>query len=88
MSTTFRMPKELEKRVQLVCDTIGKSRSEVIRAAIEKYCGQFAANHDVSWLDVLEGSGFQPLQSGIKNLSQRKDLLRKKIIESAGRRSN
>lgn len=88
MSTAFRMSPELEKLVQAACDSVGKSRSEIIRLALEKYCLELTKEKQLSWYDVLKSSDFKPIRSGRSDLSTNKELLRKRIVERAKRRSD
>jgi hypothetical protein len=91
MSTTFRANKKLEELLSEAAELTGKSRSEIIREAVEQYCTTIVSQfgEDMSWLDVLKTTGWKPTKSGLPHdRSTNKEYLKKVIRERANRRSS
>jgi predicted transcriptional regulator len=87
MTSSFRMNEELEQLLDRAAQASGKTRSDIVREAVEGYCLQVISSRHKSWQDILVASGFKPIKSGVKNLARDKNKLRKVIREKAGRRS-
>ena len=82
MVSSFRLTGEEEKLLALLSRRTGKSRSELVRLAIEQYGKGIIANGERSSLQRLVEAGFKPISlGGPKDLASSKDRQRKIIIE-------
>ena len=83
MVTSLRLPQELDLLLDAVSKQMGQTRSEVIRAAIEKYCREVTSESTYSMYDRLMQAGFRPGKSNSKDrdLASNKEKQRKIISE-------
>jgi hypothetical protein len=87
-SGVFRMSEELEHLLERAVQATGWSRSEIFRAALDDYCRKLLAEEGKSKFDVLMQSGFQPIETGISDLSTNPTHLETAMNEYADRRSD
>jgi hypothetical protein len=87
MIQTLRVDKDLNALIGGAASAVGKTRSEIIRIAIEQYCRQVLADNKKSAYDKLVEGGFEPLVIGPADLSTNKERLRTNIRERFKRSS-
>lgn len=81
MMPTLRLAKDLEALIDNAAYATGKSRSEIVRAALEQYCRQIFSKSKMSVYDKLVASGYKPIAIGPGDLSTNKERLKTKIRE-------
>lgn len=81
MVSSFRLSEKEERLLENLSKTTGKSRSEIVRLAIQMYHENQVEESSRSSYDRLVAAGFQPLSSGIGDLSHNKAKQRKIILE-------
>lgn len=84
MVSSFRLTDADEKLLDLASKRTGKSRSELVRAAVQSYCRNLVSGPKRSLLDRLTDSGFKPEKGRYTNLSSNKTLQRKLLSEKFG----
>ena len=88
MVSSFRLNDEDEKLLNRIAKKTGKSRSQLVREAIQTYCSGLTTQTKRSLYDRLIESGFKPAKSKYTDLSANKDLQRKLIGEKVSKNSN
>jgi len=83
MNTSLRLSQELNTLLQNAVLMTGKGRSRIIREALETYCRSIAQQSEGSLYDKLQKGNWQPINSGVGNLSTDKKLLRRRMSERA-----
>jgi len=81
MVSSFRLSNKEEQILQLLSKRTGKSRSDIVRAAIQNYYASLSSSQNKSSYDRLMDSGFKPISSGVGDLSHNKEKQRKIILE-------
>ena len=81
MVSSFRLSDNEERLLDLLSRRTGRSRSEIVRQAIQMYYKKLAEENSRSSYDRLVESGFEALSSGIGDLSYNKEKQRKIILE-------
>lgn len=82
MVSSFRLSQSDERLLELAAKRSGKSRSQIVREAVQMYCKTLAAQPKRSLYDRLLESDFQPVDGLYPNLSSDKKLQRRLIGES------
>jgi hypothetical protein len=84
--SSFRLTEREEKLLAVLARRTGKSRSELVRLAIEEYGAKLISKDERSSLDRLIEAGFRPLPlGGSSDLSSNKPKQRKIILEKLTR---
>ncbi|HEY9788184.1 MAG TPA: ribbon-helix-helix protein, CopG family [Candidatus Obscuribacterales bacterium] len=87
MNTSLRLSEELNSLLNNAVLKTGKKRSQIIREALETYCLALDLQSEGSLYDRLIAGNWEPVKTGISNLSTDKDLLRRRVRERAARRN-
>lgn len=85
MIASIRMSKKLEKKLVEAAKIIGKSKSDLVRQAVESYCDQVLMDDNETWLDWWKAQNFPESKTGISDLSTNQEHLRRAILERAER---
>ncbi len=86
MASSFRLDPKLEWKLNKAVEQTGSSRSEIIRAALERYCQEILVSDETTPYERLIAAGFKSLDLEIdRSLSQEKHLRRAKLRERAVR---
>lgn len=88
MSAKVRVTAELERLLDSAARATGKSRSEIIREAISLYCELLLNKDRLSKYDMLAQGKFEPLNSGLHDLSVSPKRLKLVMSERANRHSS
>lgn len=88
MTATVRMSADLESLLNEAAKVSGKHRSQIIREALSAYCELLLEQRRLSIYDLLTEAKFEPLSSGLGDLSVNAERLRKVMNERADRRSS
>lgn len=84
MASSFRLDPKLEWKLVKALEQTGASRSELIRAAIEKYCEEVLAGGEQTPYERLVASGFKPINVDLgPDYRNDKQARRQKLRERA-----
>lgn len=88
MIASIRMSKNLEQKIEQASRATGKSKSNLVREAVETYCDQLLAKETkfATLYDWWLSQNLEPAATGIADLSTNKDRLRRTMSERASRR--
>ncbi len=81
MVSSFRLTTNEERLLQLAASRTGKSRSEIVRKAVQTYCRQLLDSEGQTPYERLMASGFKPVDLGETDLSYNKEKQRRLIHE-------
>jgi hypothetical protein len=87
MPSSFRINQQLQDLLARTATATGKNKSDIVREAIEQYCAKAVAAKYDSLYDVLMSSGYEPLDTGITDLSTNKERLWGGSLDSKARRT-
>ena len=81
MSTSFRFTPEEELRLRKLARQLGKTKTEVIRLALQNFSASQATESPGSVLESLSKAGFKPLPMDIGDIAHDEEGQRKVISE-------
>lgn len=81
MVSSFRLTNVEERLLEVAVRRTGKSRSEIVRLAVQSYCQQLIDSAGQTPYERLMSSGFEPVDLGETDLSYNKKKQRRLINE-------
>jgi hypothetical protein len=88
MVSSFRLTRLEEQLLARAAKRTGKSRSQLVREAVQVYCRKIVTGPRRSLYDRLMEAGFQSVEGRYTDLSSNKKLQRKLISDKVRQASN